>query len=321
MEKYKHLFGPVFSRRIGRSLGVDLVPHKTCSLDCVYCECGPTTDLTLMKGQYVSTDEVINELNDYLGAEPELDFVTFSGAGEPTLHEDFFKIVSFIKNNYPQYKLCLLTNSVSFTDPEFLQEMVAGVGRQIDLVVPSLDAISEACFQKINQPAAGLTSAELVAAVQTFASEFPGEIWMEVFIIPGVNDTVEELTRFRDVLKTLQVARIQLNCLDRPAAYKWVKAADGSDMAQVKAFFDAAGLETTIIGKVVYEHTRLSPGERVSKIRELISRRPCTLDDLAAALDTDRRYVELCIASMKADGEKIEANEGARGRFYKLISS
>ena len=103
--QYKHLFGPVPSRRLGTSLGVDLVPFKTCTLDCIYCECGKTTSLTLDRQEYVSTEEVKNELSDFLKSSPEIDYITFSGSGEPTLAVNIGEIVSFIKNNFPQYNL------------------------------------------------------------------------------------------------------------------------------------------------------------------------------------------------------------------------
>src|SRR4030043_1088255 len=108
---YKYLFGPVPSRRLGISLGVDLVPHKTCSLNCIYCECGKTTNLTDQRKEYVPLDEIVNELTIFLKNKEPLDYITFSGAGEPTLYSKLGKIVIFLKENYPEYKTVLLTNS------------------------------------------------------------------------------------------------------------------------------------------------------------------------------------------------------------------
>ncbi|MFO7895629.1 MAG: radical SAM protein [Candidatus Cloacimonadales bacterium] len=121
--KYKHLFGPVPSRRLGISLGVDLVPHKVCSMNCIYCEVGKTTKLTNQRADYIPLAEIMSELKAYLQAEPELDYITFSGAGEPLLHSGIGQIVRFIKSEYPQYKLALITNSSLLTNPEVRQEI------------------------------------------------------------------------------------------------------------------------------------------------------------------------------------------------------
>ena len=148
----KYLFGPVNSRRLGISLGVDLVPHKTCSLNCVYCECGDTTTLTSAIAEYVPTGDVIAELDGYLSGSPRLDVVTFSGSGEPTLHAGIGKILRHLKERYPQYKVAVLTNGTLLHDP--------GVRKSIamaDIVVPSLDAVGPEAFARICRPAAGIT--------------------------------------------------------------------------------------------------------------------------------------------------------------------
>ena len=131
---YNFLFGPVPSRRLGISLGVDLVPHKTCSLNCIYCECGRTTNLTIERKEYVQTETVIAELKNFLEPEPKLDYITFSGAGEPTLHSGIGEIVKFLKTSFPDYKIALLTNGTLFYQPGLIEEV-----RNIDLILPSLD--------------------------------------------------------------------------------------------------------------------------------------------------------------------------------------
>lgn len=145
--KYKYLFGPVPSRRLGISLGVDLVLHKTCSLNCIYCECGRTTNLTVQRNEYVPTEIVLSELNHFLASNPKLDYITFSGSGEPTLHSGIGEIVNYLKNNFPSYKIALLTNGTLFNQSKIRQEV-----KSIDLILPSLDAVSDKVFQKINQP-------------------------------------------------------------------------------------------------------------------------------------------------------------------------
>lgn len=169
---YKYIFGPVPSRRLGSSLGIDLIPYKTCSLNCVYCECGKTTDLTFERKEYVPTERVIEELDDYLKTEPELDYITFSGSGEPTLHNGIGEIIKFLKENYPQYQLALLTNSTLLNDEKLQDEI-----KKLDLIVPSLDAVSEDVFQKINRPVEGLSAQKIVQGLinlNNFLQEMSG---------------------------------------------------------------------------------------------------------------------------------------------------
>ena len=145
--KNRYLFGPVPSRRLGLSLGIDLFPHKTCSFNCVYCECGATTNLTVLRREYVPTRGVIKELDNFLLEKPNLDFITFAGSGEPALHSRIGDIISFIKDKYPQYKVCVLTNGSLF----YLKSVRDALMRA-DKVIPSLDAAFSSAWRKINRP-------------------------------------------------------------------------------------------------------------------------------------------------------------------------
>ena len=154
---YKHLFGPVPSRRLGMSLGVDLVPHKVCSLDCIYCECGATTELTIERKEYVSFDSVTKELDHYLDNNPAPDYITFSGAGEPTLNSRIGDIIKFIKNKKADIPIALLTNGTLLFKKEVRQELL-----NTDLVLPSLDTVSDLSFQKTNRPFHSLKIEEII---------------------------------------------------------------------------------------------------------------------------------------------------------------
>ena len=147
----KYVFGPINSRRLGVSLGVDLVPLKVCPLDCVYCEARATTLLTMERKEYVPVDTVLEELDNVLAASPQLDYITFSGSGEPTLNSRIGDVISFIKNRYPHYKVCLLTNGLLLGDKE-LQKDIA----QIDLLIPSLDGSNAAEYEAVNRPVSSM---------------------------------------------------------------------------------------------------------------------------------------------------------------------
>lgn len=144
---YKHLFGPVPSRRLGMSLGIDLIPKKLCSLNCVYCEVGKTTKLTTNRLEYVKYDNVIAELKQFMGNNAKIDYITFSGSGEPTLNSRIGDILNFIKKEYPKIKTAVLTNGSLLYDKILRTEMISA-----DVILPSLDAASQKVFEKIDKP-------------------------------------------------------------------------------------------------------------------------------------------------------------------------
>ncbi len=216
----KYLFGPVNSRRLGISLGIDLLPYKTCSLDCIYCECGVTTLLTTERGEYVNTEDVITELNDYLSSKPNLDYITFSGSGEPTLHSGIGKIITFLKSRYPDYKICVLTNSTLLHLKEVRDEIITA-----DVIVPSLDAMTDVSLQKILRPHESVTVDNILRGITSLSREFSGKIIIEYFVIPGINDSDEEIDLLKKYLLTIKNAVVQLNYLSRPGAEKNVPKA------------------------------------------------------------------------------------------------
>ncbi len=226
--KLKHIFGPVISRRLGKSLGIDLVPFKTCSLDCIYCECGKTNNLTTERAEYVPTEEVIQELDNYLSTSPDLDYVTFSGSGEPTLHSGIGKIISFLKTNYPDYRIALLTNSTLLGNKDLLEEI-----KEVDLIIPSLDAVLEKTFKKINRPLTSLTVEDIIKPLINLKNNIKGLIWLEIFIIPGINDSREEITKFKEIIEKMNPDKIQLNSLDRPGTETWIKKAKHFSLEEI----------------------------------------------------------------------------------------
>lgn len=224
----KYWYGPIHSRRLGRSLGVDVMPLKTCSLDCVYCECGKTNALTLERKEYFPTEEIIQSLDQALREKKDLDYITFAGSGEPTLHIGLGRIINFIKDNYSQFKVAVLTNGTLLNDPAVIKDLSSA-----DLVVPSLDAVSNDAFQKINRPEQSLTAESIIAGIENFKENFNGEIWLEIFIIPGINDDEQELRLFKKTIEKLNIKKVQLNTLDRPGAVDWLKPVSKEYKAEI----------------------------------------------------------------------------------------
>jgi len=303
--RYKHLFGPVGSRRLGVSLGIDLVPHKTCTLNCVYCECGKTTNLTLERREYIPTDEILNELNNYLGGSPGLDYITFSGSGEPTLHSRIGEIIDFLKRNYPQYKIAVLTNGTLYKN---LRDEI----KNADLVIPSLDAASDELFRKINRPQRELDINKIMDGLIELRKEFSGEIWLEVFIVPGLNDTDDQLQLLKRAIKKIKPGRIQLNTLDRPGAEGWVIPARKEDIEKIARFLDA---------EIIAEFTQRKRIKGFSRdiednIISILKRRPCTARDLSEMLGMHLNEVNKYLRLLIKNG-KINCKEEERGMFFK----
>ncbi len=230
--KYKHLFGPVVSRRLGISLGVDVIPYKYCSFNCVYCEVSSTTHLTAKRNAFFPLEQITAELDNFLAAKPKLDYITFSGAGEPTLYQNLGEVINFLKERYPQYKLALITNSTLFSEEQVRKEVLP-----CDLLLPSLDAGSDEVLQKINRPNAKITLNEIIEGLICLRKEYKGKIWLETFIIPGINDHHDELVRLKALIGLICPDKVQLNSLDRPGVEEWVKSPSSYQMHEIQLYF------------------------------------------------------------------------------------
>jgi wyosine [tRNA(Phe)-imidazoG37] synthetase (radical SAM superfamily) len=305
---YKHLFGPVPSRRLGVSLGIDLVPYKTCTLNCVYCECGRTTKLTLERKEYVPTEEILTELDDYLKGNPELDYITFSGSGEPTLHTGIKRIIDFLKERYPKYKVAVLTNGTLFYDKGVRQELV-----RADLVKPSLDAVSEEAFRKVNRPHMDIPPRGMIDGLIAFRKEFEGAIWLEVFIVPGLNDGDSELQLMKEAIGRIKPDKVQINTLDRPGAESWVMPAHKDELDRIAKLLSGEVIANFESRKKVKSFSRATEANIISTIQ----RRPCTAKDLSEMLNMHLNEVNKYIQTLLEAG-KIVSEEKERGVFFRI---
>ncbi len=300
----QYLFGPVLSRRLGLSLGVDLLPStKVCSMDCIYCECGKTEKrfLTLERKEWVPTDEVKRELEELLTKENfYADYITFSGNGEPTLHSRFGEIARFIKELRPDLKLALLTNASTLHLDEVLENL-----EPFDLISPSLDAVSESVFKKVNHPAKGLTVEKILEGLDKLKKTFKGQIWLETLFVKGINDSPEEVELIGREVHRLKPDRWQLNTVVRPPAYN-VK---GLTEEELLAIARRVNYPKTDI--VCYNYLRLEDikplrmEELESKLLETVKRRPSPLEELEVSLNINRETLEELIEKLQREG-KIE---------------
>ncbi len=310
---FKFIFGPVPSRRLGMSLGVDLVPRKVCSLDCVYCEVGTTTKLTTDRMEYVPYDKVVNELTEYLENNPSPDFVTFSGYGEPLLNSRIGDVLKFLKDNYPQLKIAILTNGTLLSDINIRAEIM-----DADVVLPSIDAATDQIFKKLNRPEKHLKVEKHIEGLIEFSKEFKGQIWLEVFILPGYNDSNNELCALKKAIHQINPTSVQLNTLDRPGAIEGLHPATPEQLEYVKEILDFE--HTTIVAAAATRKTaKAYRDDKESAILETIARRPCTVHDLRDIMGLHINEINKYLDVLEANG-KITTEFGERGMFYRTIN-
>lgn len=231
MSAYRYLFGPVQSRRFGRSLGVDLVPPKTCSLNCIFCQLGATPATTLERRACLPIDAVLEELDRWLAAGDTCDTITLAGSGEPTLHPDFSRVLAWVQAHRPLRSL-LLSNGTLFTNPT-----VRTGAALADQVKVSLHAADQATFERIVRPHPGLLLEKIVEGFRQFRGEYSGELVVEVMLVPGVNDQPEALAELVRVIARVQPDRVQLNTPVRPPAEPGVGHCSQAEMVRIAAMF------------------------------------------------------------------------------------
>ena len=314
MIQYKNIFGPVPSRRLGLSLGIDLVPFKVCSMNCIYCEVGRTEKLTVERKEYIKYDEIVTELDSYLSKNPYLDFVTFSGTGEPTLNNKIGDLVVYLKSNYPQYKLALLTNASLLNDEQVRREI-----EMFDIILPSLDAVSNKVFIRMNRPHPKLKIGDIIDGLIQLRIEYSNQIWLEIFIVPGINDNYEEISLLKKSVMRIDPDKVQLNSLDRPGTESWLKPLSPEKLKEIVNLFKPINAE--IIGKYSSAKKNYLVDNDIEEIvLEALKRRPCTLDDLNYM--TGRKINELnkYLFTLCEKGI-IKEERKNRGLFYKLIEN
>ncbi|RLD11781.1 MAG: radical SAM protein [Chlamydiae bacterium] len=308
---YKYLFGPVPSRRLGMSLGVDLVPKKVCSLNCVYCEVGKTTKLTLDRKEYIKFDKIKEELTHYFNNNPDPDYITFSGSGEPTLNIFIGEVLQFIKQNKPNIPVAVLTNGTLFYDKNVRKAIL-----NADVVLPSLDAATEGVFKKINRPAKDLSIDKYIKGLIDFRKEFKGRIWLEIFILPGYNDTENELAELKKIILKIKPDSIQLNTLDRPGTISNLRGATKQELQRVSEYWQLNNIQI-ISSSQERRNIQSFRSDIETAIIETIARRPCTLDDLTKILGLHINEINKYLDVLESE-EKIKTVQQERGVFYQI---
>jgi wyosine [tRNA(Phe)-imidazoG37] synthetase (radical SAM superfamily) len=269
-----YVFGPVPSRRLGRSLGVDLVPLKTCSYDCIYCQVGRTTTRTAVPAGFNPVEEVLRELEERLRTTSP-DVVTFSGSGEPTLHTGIGRVIERVKA-LTDTRVAVLTNGSLLFRPEVRERLVSA-----DLVMPTLCTVFEKAFRSIHRPQEDLRLSEILEGMERFREVFPGELALEVLLLRGINDTEEELRGLSEAIGRIAPDRIQLNTVVRPPSSSGAVALDRDRLEEIRGFL---GEKAEIIADLRPSKGEADRADLMRAIREMAERRPIRVRDAADSL-------------------------------------
>ena len=273
----EYVFGPVPSRRLGMSLGIDLIPYKTCSYDCAYCELGETTHKTTIRKEYVSKDLVLKQLEDYLPLlDVPPDYITISGSGEPTLNAKIGEVIQGIKQ-ITSIPVTVITNSSLLFFDRVKEDLLAA-----DIVLPSLDAVSPLIFKHINRPESSLDINEIIKGLIDFREEFSGKIWLEILFCRVLNDDRAEVERIREKIEDIKPDRIQLNTVVRPPNKDFSYPLNTKQLSSIK---EMLGPKAELISDIVPSGRGTHFTDNEEKIMNLIARRPCTFDDIGKALE------------------------------------
>ncbi len=307
------IFGPVNSRRLGRSLGVDLIPLKYCTYDCIYCQLGRTTNRTLKREVFVHTKKVHYEIREFL-SEPckarSLDVISLAGSGEPTLASNCGEVIRWIKDFTP-IPLAVLTNSSLMWMEEVQEDLL-----NADMILPSIDAVSEDVFQKINRPHPNLSLEKILEGIVQFAKIYKGKIFPEIMIIQGINDTEEEIKRIISFLDKIHPDRVHLNVAERPGGkgsisppmewYENIKRLFPSTMK-----VDIVGKDPPVISPMEVEVENLE-----EKIIAYLLRRPAVPGDLASGIGVRIDRIYPALEKLEKEGRIVEVPDRTDNYYY-----
>jgi wyosine [tRNA(Phe)-imidazoG37] synthetase (radical SAM superfamily) len=284
-----HVFGPVPSRRLGFSLGVDVTPRKYCSYDCVYCQVGPTTHKTIERSRFFDPQAIVGEIINKTAAAQRVDCVTFSGSGEPTLNMDLEEMIKEVKRRINKPVAVITNGSLLFLDEVRRGLLLA------DVILPSLDAATVKVFLQVNKPHQDLDLNEILKGFKRLRDDFKGRILLEIMLIRGINDNEQELKSLRQVALDLNVDKIQLNTVVRPPAQREIRRVGEGRLHGIRDLF---GERCEVICSFGKEIPLQGDNDWAEMVLEIIGRRSLSLSDIVRITgnspeDAKRRLTEL----------------------------
>ncbi|MEN8127995.1 MAG: radical SAM protein [Planctomycetota bacterium] len=308
-KKYRYLFGPVPSRRLGRSLGVDIVPLKTCTQNCIYCQLGKDAPQTLQQKDYVPIEAVLGELEQKIAEGLEADYITISGSGEPTLHSGLGILISGIKA-LTQIQVAVITNGTLLSDPAVRADCCLA-----DVVLPSLDAGDAETFVQMNHPHPDLDFEQYVDGLIRFRTEYTGQLWLEVFFCEGVNTDEMSVQNIARQIQRINPDKVQINTSVRPIVHAEAVRVSEQRLNEIAA---CLGESVEVIADFSKHTGNTHKQVDLQAIVETLRRRPCTLDDLCAGLGLSKEQLEPALIKLEALS-KIIIEEKEQNKYYKPL--
>ncbi|MCE5300309.1 MAG: radical SAM protein [Spirochaetia bacterium] len=303
-----YIFGPVPSRRLGLSLGVDPLLSKSCNLNCIYCELGRSFKLVTERKLFVPTADIVKEIKEFLDKGGETDFITVSGSGEPTLALNLGELITAIRA-ITDKKIAVITNGVLLSDPQVRRELCLA-----DVVLPSMDSFTKETYIKINRPHGSINIEKVTEGLRAFAQEFKGGIWLEIMIVKGINDNDEEMKRAKEVLDTIPgIKSIQLNTVVRSRAESYAEPVSDETLKRLASIL---GPRAEVIGK--FRNGVIHTIDSVeSAILDALKRRPMTAQEFEQSMGMKRQQVEHSLQKLMERGE-VERDDFNGKEFFKI---
>lgn len=310
----KYVFGPVPSRRLGQSLGIDTIPLKTCNWNCVYCQLGRTKPLTNERKAYFPPGDILLEVKQALETHKpgEIDWVTFVGSGEPLLHSSMGYLIRRVKE-LTDLPIAVITNGSLLYLPEVRQELVVA-----DAVLPSLDAGTPGLYRHINRPHADITYDRLLGGLIDFRRVYQGKLWVEVMLLRGLNDTSEALWSLAEALRLVQPDEVHILLPTRPPAETWVRPPDEESLMQATAIL---GNIARVIHPAEGIYDLSGCDDPVEALIGIITRHPMRQEELERTLERwSPGQVKEILAELAASG-KAQVVERYGTRFWSAAPS
>ena len=301
----KHVYGPVPSRRLGFSLGIDVVPYKTCTLDCIYCQLGRTTQKTTERKRYSEKDAVCREVQETLDKQQRVDYITFSGSGEPTLNAEIGALIREVKTITPVPVVVLTNGTLLFRKD--VQEDLAGA----DIVMPSLDAASQKVFERINRPHKSLDIQTIIHGLTAFRKRYTGQVWLEIMFVDGFNNDHNELLFLKEAASEIDPDKIYLNTVVRPPAETYAKPLNKDEMLTLRSYLDQ---RCEVIAE--FHGQKIEETQNVDEaIIEMTRRRPLTITDIANVLGISGVNAEKWVNGLEESG-KLKERQYKGEKYY-----
>jgi wyosine [tRNA(Phe)-imidazoG37] synthetase (radical SAM superfamily) len=311
MKPFKYLYGPVPSRRLGRSVGIDLVPFKICTYNCIYCQIGKTTQKTLARAEYVPVLEILEEVNRFLKEETSaIDYLSLAGSGEPTLHSGIRSIIEGIKK-ITSIPVAVITNGSLLYLEEVRQDLL-----EADVVLPSLDAVSPETFSKINRPDEGLSVKKVIEGLEKFRKIYKGQIWLEILFCRGVNDSEDELSIMKETIDRIQPDKIHLNTVVRPPSEKWVLPLHETEMEKIRDFL---GEKAEMISGFNRHPSSALERDIKEEVLKILKRRPLSISDLSEGLGIPEEELDRHLKPLTQE-RKIQTRIFSGSVYYEIKS-